>query len=144
MDVTSNVTSDSPHSYLIDYSKDDFEWIRLPDYIPRSDFACGHVKADDGQRYIVVAGGNNDTVQMLSLENPVEWIQGPAIPVATYQSAEFQFQDTFLVTGGYNSYRRDSVYEFRSDLQWHLRKSLKNGRDSHVIFPIPDEWANCY
>ena len=150
LDVVNNVSSHSAHSYLINFSREDFkfEWISLPDFlVARSDLACGLVKSEEGESFIVVAGGSNgdyvDVVEMLSLENPVEWMEGPEIPTSTFQSSSIQLRDRFMITGGNNGFFRDSVYEFGVDLKWHVKKSLKKGRNSHVMFAIPDEWANC-
>ena len=114
--------------------------------------SCGHVKTENGERFVVVAGGRNDTgyvadVEMISLDNPTKWVNGPAFPINEIVLAKaYQFDDKFMVSGGYNAggYYYNTIFEFGSDLDWIPLKSFENARWSHAIFDIPDEWAECY
>ena len=122
--------------------------------VPRKMMACGYVKAESGQRYIVLAGGSNggwddfvEVVEMLSLDNPTEWVIGPPLPILPpMASKSFQYQDTFLVTGGWKSDIGgfNSVLEFGRNLEWTARNSLNRKRWAHAVFNIPDSWAKCY
>ena len=111
--------------------------------------ACGIVKSVE-ESFIVVAGGLNDsnvvvdTVELLPLNDPREWKFGPPIPVSTFQSSVVQFDNTFMIAGGFNEYPRTSVLELGTDLQWSLKHSLNTARNAHVAFVIPDEWTNCF
>lgn len=142
---------ESSSSYFLNV--DTKEWIQMPDMAAsvRFDHACGLVENGNGEREIVVAGGDAGgtfgssmvSSEIFSLTN-MEWRDGPDFPIDVNGAASVQLSQSFLVVGGFShgeSSYLDGIYEFdRLNYTWSKKnQTLKTARRYHTAILLPND-----
>ena len=153
-----NETFTSGSTYLINYSREEFEWVQMPGLNEeRTEISCGHLKDNSGLKVMVVAGGNsgpsagnyNGWTEVFDLEIPGQnrWSYKQDMPIDAGDSKVIQMADKFFLSGGSNDIELtvfNTIFEYGSDLKWKPRKSFQHARSGHSVFAVPDDYANCY
>ncbi len=144
-DIWSNKT------FMVDFTKAN-EWIPLPDIpVPAENWSGGHSSGtfinSSGEQEIVVAGVNSTWVFNLSGWN---WRQGPDLPVRLYGATAAQYDDHFLLVGGFENGKEDreavsdKIYLWDSRETWiTLATTLTAPGELPAVFKISDDNANC-
>ena len=114
--------------------------------------SCGIVRKGKEEFGVIVAGGEDvsynklSTVEMLD-EGANEWRQGPELPYGINGAKMVEDQNGGVVlVGGYSSSGiLDTLFQLSNgNEEWmEMKQKLKNGRNRHVAFLIPDNIANC-
>ena len=128
--------------------------------IKRCLHACGILNwfnstANQIQRVIVVAGGldraNNrqTSVELLFLRefevNNIGWRVGPPLPLKILASKMVELQYSLVLVGGFGQVDGRKLIKLTSPIgPWTMmNQTLKEPRDFHVAFLIPDALTNC-
>ena len=109
----------------------------------REDCEAGHVTFSDGREAIVVTSGIAEiSTEILYLdEDDGSWTSGPDLPYEIWDAQSVQWQDTFLIVGGFgNTGVLDTIWRFNvDDSTWVLMdQKLATGRNELTAFLVPD------
>ena len=116
---------------------------------PKQLSQAGVVTKKDGSRMVIIAGSANDnSTEILNLEEPLEeqvWTFGPDLPYELQGGASVQYEDTFIIVGGLSSRRTDQIIKFDVKTEdWIiLPQHLQAPRDIFTAFLIPDSYIEC-
>ncbi len=136
----------SDQIYIIDRNLQ--VWSSLPSMpTARSWCQAGFVTYRNGDKGILVAGGDSsDTVDFLNLDTLI-WEPKQNLPFDIYRGASVPFQDGFLIVGGESDSQGylDTIYYYNPTLdQWDLLdQRMKDKRETFTAFLVPDYYANC-
>jgi hypothetical protein len=137
------------------------EWSKGPKLNnPRVFHSCGAFHWDNPntnqtERIVVAAGGyyidpmNSTELLRLNHEGKVVgsgWTSGPALPKTSYYSTIVEFNNTLILVGGDHGVDGLHMYQL-SDREGHwveMKQILKQGRNRHLSFLVPDEVVNCH
>ena len=105
---------------------------------------AGLVTFSNGTKVIVAAGGYEVKSSELLVLGTSEWMYGPDLPHDICCGASVQFENTFLVVGGFhdNSYQ-DTIWKFDIDVgNWVIMdQKLATPRDYLAAFLVPDSFC---
>ena len=131
------------------FSRNTRTWTQLPD-LPqgKESLQAGVVTYPNGQKKLVVAGGDSDpSTSILDLET-LTYYPGPNLPYDIYTGSSVAFGNTFLIVGGYSRYESDyldTIFEFDpSNEVWIERvEKIQRGDAAMTAFMVPENYIEC-
>jgi hypothetical protein len=140
-----------PNTYF--YNIQDNQWTEGPTLnTARGGLSCGilnwkNPETDQFEAIAVAAGGPSDTVELLFLgRGDSPWVMGPSLPYAAGLSTMIEFQNSVILVGGGGGGDGQHLYQLSSpNGTWvEMKQTLKEPREGHVSFLVPDEIVNCH
>jgi len=118
----------------------------------RGGLSCGilnwkNPETDQFEAIAVAAGGPSDTVELLFLgRGDSPWVMGPSLPHAAGLSTMIEFQNSVILVGGGGGVDGQHLYQLSSpNGTWvEMKQTLKEPREGHMSFLVPDEIVNCH
>ena len=126
-------------------------WTELPPLLQaRDQVQAGLVTKSDGQKEIIVAGGqlpSSSDSFIFNLETQ-EWREGPNLPYPLYSAASVPYGDTVLFVGGArgdftNLTSTMMKYDQENEAFVILDEKMANARMLFSAFFVPDNYVNC-
>ncbi len=118
----------------------------------RGGLSCGilnwkNPETDQFEAIAVAAGGPSDTVELLFFgRGDSPWVMGPSLPYAAGLSTMIEFQNSVILVGGGGGGDVQHLYQlsFPNGTWAEMKQTLKEPREGHVSFLVPDEIVNCH
>lgn len=115
--------------------------------------ACGMLRKSDGDTDLFLMGGDHDSptnsVEIFSVKTKT-WRPGQPLPKSLALLRGVQFEDTFIIVGGYrfgNTYS-DRIYKYQANLTtdpWvELEQRLEQPKGVYTAFLVPKSALLCH
>ncbi len=114
----------------------------------RGRHACGIVPNPDGQGMDIVLAGGLESTYLFNVDiyntKSGTWRPGPFLPRAVAYAGYHPYGDSFVVIGGTDGSRLDTVYMYNFlEEDWELIARLKEGRDIFASVKISSSVLLC-
>ena len=135
--------SDHTETYILNIRDDDWSTNGPPLQEGRHWSAAGSVTFANGSTAVLVTGGVGTRTTEVLYEGATSWIYGPDLPLSIETGNAVQYENTFIVVGGYASGWLDTLYKFDVD-NWTwilLDERLALDKDRTAVIMVPDEYC---